>query len=678
MAAVLLPPPRRTSGRMNRNPQTALQVLLQMGFPKHRAEKALAATGDRGVQLAADWLLSHVNDPTLDSCSPREYILYLCPTGPLLGQLQNFFLQSMLQHERNGAHNYLPHITLCSFFQLPDDGVAEIVRALEVICERLRGELPEKIRLEHYTSQTFLGLFVDQKHNEMLKKISVAFMRETADLQLSVEPYLKALHVTLAYQFDVAHYGSLEKLTQMIDTEAPACWELRLYSRDTRVKGNEVHKVLYSHVPHEADELELLIGDFVYVNGDKLNKSTDGWVEGTSWLTGCSGFLPKNYIERTAESDAWTLHKSFIICKSTFSDDMPRPPSSPLSSIVPVQSLQEQPATPAQTTQPAATNSIKPTPVERKNVPQLSSTNSGASSNSCDPPSPKEDTLYENVNFLSLKPNGERRLKRLYVVRHAERIDFTFGPWIKACFDQQGNYAPKDLNMPKTVLPRKPMDYLKDSPLTRIGLFQATLTGEAMYEAGVRFSQVFCSPSLRCVQTATNILKALKSATLINIEPGLFEWLAWYPDVQPVWFKPMELKEFGFPINPTYKPLVSVDELLSKKFESCEQYFNRSHIVTQTLLETSKQVDGDIMFLGHSATLDVCTRQLTGGRMRTPQELVHIVHKIPYVGVACVEEEPSRVPRWGLVAPSFETLTHASNVKYDWRCMLGDAHIAKR
>lgn len=57
---------------------TTLESLLEMGFERNRAEKAVAKTGNQGIEQAMDWLMEHENDPDIDEP-------YVPPVGNTLG-----------------------------------------------------------------------------------------------------------------------------------------------------------------------------------------------------------------------------------------------------------------------------------------------------------------------------------------------------------------------------------------------------------------------------------------------------------------------------------------------------------------------------------------------------------------------------------------------------------------
>ena len=40
-----------------------------------------------------------------------------------------------------------------------------------------------------------------------------------------------------------------------------------------------------------------------------MHTDSEGWYFGTSFMTGCSGMYPGNYVEKSKDSDCWTLHK---------------------------------------------------------------------------------------------------------------------------------------------------------------------------------------------------------------------------------------------------------------------------------------------------------------------------------------------------------------------------------
>ncbi|EFN88717.1 protein UBASH3A homolog [Harpegnathos saltator] len=609
-------PPRKnpTPTKISKQHLTPLQTLLQLGFPKHRAEKALAATGHRGVQLASDWLLAHVRDPTLDSDTQRQYVLYACPIGPLAKQLELFWSESK-ELGWNGAHNFIPHITLVSFFKASDELTEELANILEDVVYQDR--LHEHIELETYVSPNFMGFFVKDINAEWLKNIAIRYVNKVAPLGIIAEPQVTPLHLTLAYQFPSNLFQSLSSAVEKLGPNTPANWELRLYSRDLRLQNLHVHKVTHAHVPREHDELELRVGDYIYVPEGACNASTDGWVEGISWLTGISGYLPLNHTKRTAESDSWTLHTTVMItdnkrCESAEEEEVPR--------------------------------IRRPPPVLSPN--ESIDTTDGI-------PAAEQLLLASEVPLISSR--------EIFICRHGERVDFTFGSWIPYCFESDGCYVRRDLNMPKEIPSRNIQDFQNDCPLTTVGEVQASLVGEAMKSANIKIDVAFASPSLRCIQTLAHILKGLKSDVPIKVEPGLIEWLAWYPNGIPVWMTSEELIKAGFNVDADYDPIVKANELPLK--ENAAQYYERSYDLIKKIIDYT---DGNILIVAHAASLAACTRQLTGGRIPPAAEVTRLVQRVPYL--ACLTARQG-LDGWQLHPPPFPPITHTSNSRFDWKVL---------
>ncbi|XP_056634729.1 ecdysteroid-phosphate phosphatase isoform X1 [Diorhabda sublineata] len=669
MAAVL--PPRRnpTPTKISKQNLTPLQTLLQMGFPKHRAEKALAATGHRGVQLASDWLLAHVNDPLLDDNSPREYILYACPTGDFSQQLQTFWEKSLSLCGWNGAHNFTPHITLVSFFKAPDEDALTLSQGLKSVMERQGAVLNEPLNLETYTSPNFMGFFVTEEHADYLKRIAMQYVKEVSNAiisdtyehfdaltacfpwcttttarciprgsrSISLEPHVKSLHLTLAYQFPSSQYSSLKSLVDELDPGASEGWELRLYSRDPRINSKQINRVVHAYTPVESDELDLRIGDFIYISADAIANSADGWVEGTSWLTGQTGLLPESYTERTAESDAWTLHKKIALNQIGTGERR--------SSYKKDNMIEE--------TSALFSDAIKP-PVP----PTIDDSNGD------------EGNVYENLLELKKRAanNTESKPRSVFVMRHGERVDFTFGSWTPYCFDETGKYTQKDLNMPKTLPIRSDgsIGYLRDSPITNIGIIQATLTGESLRDKNIDIEHVYCSPSFRCIQTCDGFLRGLgkRDQLKIKIEPGLFEWTIWYNEGVPAWLSKEELLQGGFNIDENYIPFVSEKELKESK-ENCEQFYLRNAFITRSAL--SAHPSGNILLVGHSATLETCSYELIGRKPKSKNDMIKLIQKIPY----CAFIEVTNISgEWQIVEPPSLPVTHSNNQRFDFKLIL--------
>lgn len=251
-------------------------------------------------------------------------------------------------------------------------------------------------------------------------------------------------------------------------------------------------------------------------------------------------------------------------------------------------------------------------------------------------------------------------------MRHAERVDLVFGPqWIETAFDRNGNYKRNNLNMPH-ILPKRnsKRDFINDSPITEIGKSQAKFTGEALSDESYSFQYCYVSPSLRSIQTAHHVLEAmnLQKTCKIRIEPSLFEFLGWYEKEMPTFLHFDALINFGFNIDTSYKPIITVDRLQFD--EKYTDYYSRSFNFMKYLTNLHLREGASVLIVGHAATLEVCSRQIVGQPVRSYPEFNSVIRKVPYLGCCLLNKTHDQVT-FDLQPTGINPLTHSGTFNFD-------------
>lgn len=199
-----------------------------------------------------------------------------------------------------------------------------------------------------------------------------------------------------------------------------------------------------------------------------------------------------------------------------------------------------------------------------------------------------------------------KTLKKVTVVmRSAERVDRIFGSaWL-----QSEKYMTKvnatDINVPKSAI-LDPHYYHFNPPITNMGKYTSQLLARALRNRGVEPGAIFCSPTLRTLQTAAAIAKS--TGARILLEPGLLEPMEWYRKAGAKQLPDFFDDVFDNPqIDKTYKPIFSFHEL-SSMFEakSQDQCMQRIMLVVKNICVIPR--DCPALIVGHAVTMDVVSR----------------------------------------------------------------------
>lgn len=139
--------------------------------------------------------------PTTNSV---KLIIYACPVGTLENELNNFFESSEAKFGINKAHEYMPHVTLTSFFDLRSrQDIPALIEKLHSIFSQSNApsEMMNNVRLKGSLGNTIkIAMSCDYLESCLTK-----FKRKVNDIVSINVKSSNSYHLSLAYGYNDIH-----------------------------------------------------------------------------------------------------------------------------------------------------------------------------------------------------------------------------------------------------------------------------------------------------------------------------------------------------------------------------------------------------------------------------------------------------------------------------------------
>lgn len=190
--------------------------------------------------------------------------------------------------------------------------------------------------------------------------------------------------------------------------------------------------------------------------------------------------------------------------------------------------------------------------------------------------------------------------RNIYLARHGHREDFIGD-------SEQYNYK-----WAETAKNRY------NPALSSLGKLQAQKLAEDL--KNVNIDHLFSSPFLRTIETASFISKICGSK--IKIENGLSEWLnpRWFPSTVQHFNRNQLIELFPGLVDIDYNPVIQ---------PSFPEIYEDQHVwprVAQTVNILLRNFDGDILLVGHGASIVGAAFCLAGGLVNIETRLCGLIH----------------------------------------------------